>query len=316
MSATTAVLMPCYNNGAYVAEAIRSVLAQTKPADEIVVVDDGSTDDSARIIATFGQAVRVIRQPNAGRAAAMNRALAETNCELIAIIDADDLWRPELLERNVAVLIDHDAVMAYCLGTLCDQTGNLLDRQYGIPMTGDVTRCMLTDNHVFGGGPVLRRQVALDAGGYDGRFWPCDDYHLWLRMAARGKIVYQPQPLALYRMHAGQVSSQRARMARQKLAAKLDFLANHPRIKEVLGPSFVRQATEGRFLHASVDQFRHGDVSAAEEMIREYVRRYPLRWRGWVQFAKTKLPWRLGKYWMQAPRDAINGQAESVTVPG
>ncbi len=138
MSATVAVLMPCFNNAAYVAAAIESVLAQTQPADEIVIVDDGSTDDSAKIISTFGPSVQLFRQPNTGRAAAMNRSLAAAQCDLVAIIDADDLWRPELLEKNVAALIDNDAVMAYCLGTLCDQHGNTMDRRYGIPMHDEI----------------------------------------------------------------------------------------------------------------------------------------------------------------------------------
>jgi glycosyltransferase involved in cell wall biosynthesis len=296
MSNTVAVLMPCYNNGDYVADAIESVLAQTQPADEIVIVDDGSTDHSKDVIAGFGDSVRCIRQPNSGRAAAMNRALAATQCDLVAIIDADDLWWPKLLEKNVAALIDNEAVMAYCLGTLCDQHGNILGRQYGMPMQDDVMRCMLTDNHVFGGGPVLRRQTVIEAGGYDATFWPCDDYHLWLRMSARGKIEFQTEPLAVYRMHTGQVSNQVARMARQKLAAKLDFLANHPHVEEEVGRSFVRQVTEDEFYKTCNAQFEHGNIQVAQEMIQDYLRRYPIRPRGWWQFTKTQLPWRINKH--------------------
>jgi glycosyltransferase involved in cell wall biosynthesis len=303
---TVAVIMPCYNNAAYVAEAIESVLRQTLAATEVVVVDDGSTDESARIIGGFAHPVRLLRQSNSGRAAAMNHALAETRCDLIAIIDADDLWRPTLLEKNVAALVDADGVMAYCLGQLCDAQGNDLDRFYGAPMTGDVLGSMLTDNQVFGGGPVLRTDVVRRVGGYDGRFWPCDDYHLWLRAATCGPIVYQPEPLAQYRMHGAQVSRRRAWMARQKLAAKLDFLRLHPEVTRELGRRFIRQATEEQFFNTCLAELRRGNLEAARTMAAHYVRCYPLRIRGFLQLARTLLPWRIHKHLIRSLRKNDN----------
>lgn len=106
-------------------------------------------------------------------------------------------------------------------------------------------------------------------------------------------------------------------MDRQKLTAKLDFLANHPRIQKDLGQSFVRKATEDQFFKASVAQFQHGQVQLSEQLIRDYVRHYPLRWRGWLQFVKTKLPWRFSKYWMapnrQGPTDHRSEPAVTTT---
>jgi len=104
-------------------------------------------------------------------------------------------------------------------------------------------------------------------------------------------------------------------MARQKLAAKLDFLANHPRIQEDLGASFVRQATEDQFFKACVAQFQHGQVQSAQQLTRDYLRRYPFRWRGWLQFAKAKLPWRVGKHWMTPNRQvSTNHRSESAVT--
>ena len=99
------VIVPMYNARLYIEEAIDSILAQTQPADEIVVVDDGSTDGGAELLARYGSAVRVFRQDNAGSSAALNKGLAETSGDFVAFLDADDLWMPEKLQLQSATLM-------------------------------------------------------------------------------------------------------------------------------------------------------------------------------------------------------------------
>ena len=106
------VVIPCYNGAAYVADAIQSVLDQSRPADEIIVVDDGSTDDSAQRVARFGTQVRLVRRPNGGIVAARNSGIATARCALIAFLDADDAWpedslriREEVMQRTGALLV-------------------------------------------------------------------------------------------------------------------------------------------------------------------------------------------------------------------
>jgi glycosyltransferase involved in cell wall biosynthesis len=94
------VVIPCYNGSAFLRETVRSALSQTRPPMEVIVVDDGSTDDSAAIAESFGAPVRVIRQKNQGESVARNKGIAEARCEWIAFLDADDLWKPEKLEKQ------------------------------------------------------------------------------------------------------------------------------------------------------------------------------------------------------------------------
>ena len=103
-SAEVSVVVPAYNAARYVVDAVASVLAQTAPPGEVIVVDDGSTDDTAAVLAPFGDSVRLVRQPHTGYAAAMNRGVAAASGSLLAFQDADDLWLPEKLERQVAAL--------------------------------------------------------------------------------------------------------------------------------------------------------------------------------------------------------------------
>jgi glycosyltransferase involved in cell wall biosynthesis len=98
------VVVPVHNGGRYLADALRSVLGQTHPAVAVVVVDDGSTDDSAAVAASFGPDVRLVSQPRRGAGAARNRGVDELSGEYVAFLDADDLWEPDKLERQVAAI--------------------------------------------------------------------------------------------------------------------------------------------------------------------------------------------------------------------
>lgn len=99
------VIVPLYNTRAYIDQAIDSILAQTRPADEVVVVDDGSTDGGPDLLARYGSAVRVIRQAHAGGPTTLNRGIAETTGEAIAFLDGDDLWAKRKLEQQVPALL-------------------------------------------------------------------------------------------------------------------------------------------------------------------------------------------------------------------
>jgi glycosyltransferase involved in cell wall biosynthesis len=98
------VVIPCYNAAAYVGEAVRSVLMQTLPPHEVIVIDDGSTDASATVLSEFGSSVTLVRQTNQGVAAAVNHGVSKARGEAVAFLDADDLWMADKLERQVAVL--------------------------------------------------------------------------------------------------------------------------------------------------------------------------------------------------------------------
>lgn len=104
------VIMPLYNGRSYLIEAIDSILAQTRAADEIIVVDDGSTDGGGELLATYGPEVRVIRQANAGAATALNRGITSATGDAIAFLDADDLWVADKLERQRSVLHAKESV--------------------------------------------------------------------------------------------------------------------------------------------------------------------------------------------------------------
>src|SRR5947209_13220762 len=102
MGHSVSVIIPTYNHGRFIADAIESVLAQTYPVSEIIVVDDGSTDETQEVVEKFGEKVRYIEQANAGVSAARNTGIENSDGDLVAFLDADDTWLPEKIEKQVA----------------------------------------------------------------------------------------------------------------------------------------------------------------------------------------------------------------------
>jgi glycosyltransferase involved in cell wall biosynthesis len=205
-------LIPCYNAAPFLEQAIRSAQGQTRAVAEVVVVDDASTDGSADLAEQLG--ARVLRLPrNVGKTAARNAGVAAARTELIALLDADDWWYPELCETLGGLLDAHPAAVA-AFGALDVIDPRLHDYPIhtpGIPEGSPVDafeRCV----GWWIGQPtacLVRRTAYEGVGGMDPHLWRADDFDLWLRLAEVGPFVASHDRLAAYRQHEGQVSAQR-----------------------------------------------------------------------------------------------------------
>jgi glycosyltransferase involved in cell wall biosynthesis len=200
-------IIPAFNAAHFVADAIESALAQTRRPDEIVVVDDGSTDDTAQVVAHYAsQGVRYIYQPNRGPGSARNRGIWETSGELIAFLDADDLWLPNKTEVQAAYLATHPAVALVS----CDrwmwkiEKGRRSIERFGPPRGVSARREVMVRNIVGNPSQVMvRREAAVSAGGFDTTMRWAEEWDLWTRIAARADIGFIHQPLCVYRWHSG-----------------------------------------------------------------------------------------------------------------
>jgi len=137
MPETVSVITAVYNGARYLRESLQSILTQTVPPDEVIVVDDGSTDDSAAIARSFGSVVRVVSQPNAGQASALARGMALATGTCFAFNDADDLWVPQKQERQLAALAADPAlelVYGLCEQFVSPELGEQEQRRYAPPM--------------------------------------------------------------------------------------------------------------------------------------------------------------------------------------
>lgn len=215
-TARVSVLIPAFNAAAFVRRAVDSVLAQSHPAHEILVIDDGSTDDTAEVLSAYGDAIRVIRQPNGGLSNARNRGLREATGEFVAFLDADDRWLPDKLARQVEVMRS-DPAIGFCSTVTLVETpdGQPLDR-WGCPeIDGTLLRTLFLRNGAVpgsGSGVLARRALFEQVGTFDESLRSLEDIDMWMRLAAVTGYRCLPEPLTLIVKHPDSMSRQLERM--------------------------------------------------------------------------------------------------------
>jgi glycosyltransferase involved in cell wall biosynthesis len=209
-------IMPAYNAAATIEESIRSVLAQTHQELELVVVDDGSTDETAAVIqriASTDPRVRYIYQPNQRVVAARNRAIEQATGELVALLDADDAWRPDKLEKQLAARNgDADVVVLTGLQRFTEENGIKTWGTISVPPPPVAERytpasLLLLDHFQFVlmNTALMPRAALLAAGGFKG--WTGHDWDMWIELAKRCRFRVLPEVLFEYRKHASSVTA-------------------------------------------------------------------------------------------------------------
>lgn len=212
-----AVIIPAHNVELWVADAIASVLAQGSGL-ETIVVDDGSTDQTAAAVRRFGGRVRYVYQPHRGAAAARNRGILSSGSELIAFLDADDFWLPGALERLVSCFDDPSVGLA--CGDSYRLTGagpyttspSKWDQRKLPDGPQDYWRALLHWNFLSTSTTMIRRGVLERTGLFDEHLLSAHDYDLWLRIARTGvRFALIDQPLGVHRLRADSISADRER---------------------------------------------------------------------------------------------------------
>jgi glycosyltransferase involved in cell wall biosynthesis len=212
------VIIPVYNAAKYIADTVQSVLAQTYENFEVLIVDDGSTDNSIEICQQLTDPrIRIIRQTNRGVSSARNTGIRNAKGDYLAFIDGDDLWLPEKLEKHVQHLDTSSNVgVSYCSSAFIDEAGTPLNI-YQIPKLKDITPAVIFRRNPIGNGsvPVIRREVfegikfkgkLNEAGEYsyfDEELHNCEDVECWLRIALQTDWQTEgiPEALTLYRVN-------------------------------------------------------------------------------------------------------------------
>jgi len=220
---SVSVIIPTYNHAAFLSEALESVFAQTSHPLEIIVVDDGSTDETAEVLRAYEGRIRVLSQSNRGVAAARNAGAPLASGDLLAFLDADDAWLPAKLERQVARFDGEPEIgLVHCgVAEVDGRDRQLKARLDG--MEGWVSTEMLLFRRgvILGGGSaaVVRRAAFLDVGGFDDALSTSADWDLYYRIARRYPVGFVPEVLVRYRIHGGNMHKNLDVMRRDMLAA-------------------------------------------------------------------------------------------------
>jgi glycosyltransferase involved in cell wall biosynthesis len=215
------VVIPTYNHGRYVLQTLKSVFAQTFRDREIIVVNDGSPDDTAARLEPLVKdgRIRYVEQANMGQGAARNRGLQESRGEYIAFLDDDDLWPPDKLAWQVQFLdAQPDTVLVYGDHVRLDENG-LSSHEPSHAPSGRVYSAFRHRNWIHSPGQTLIRARALHAvGGFDARIWGSDDWEMYLRLSRRGAFQHVPWVALHYRVHDANASHHATRHAQNHLA--------------------------------------------------------------------------------------------------
>ncbi|HSP24823.1 MAG TPA: glycosyltransferase family A protein [Saliniramus sp.] len=233
------VVVPAHDAAATIGRTLASAQAQTYHPLEIIVVDDGSRDETPRIvdgIAARDPRVRLIRQANAGVAAARNAAIAAARGQLIAPLDADDLWHPKKLELQAAALkkAPPGTGLVYCLPRLIDEADRVIEDCAIVCPVGQVYGPMIYSNFIRCASiPLIRRNLLRTVGGYDPGLRDADaqgaeDFMLYLRLSEVCGFACVERYLVGYRMTHASMSSDEARMLRSWRLVVADARARHP----------------------------------------------------------------------------------------
>jgi glycosyltransferase involved in cell wall biosynthesis len=198
---TVSVVIPAYNAAWCAGRAVDSVLAQTFRDFELIVVDDGSTDNTVDVLAGYGERIRTLSKPNGGLSSARNAGIQAARGEFVAFLDADDWWMPEKLVRQVAWMQAHpETIFCSTAARLVNPEGESIGEwRCGACSSSALEAIFSANAHVAGSGSavVARRQALLETGGFDERLGSLEDIDMWMRLAARGGYQCIDEPLAV-----------------------------------------------------------------------------------------------------------------------
>jgi glycosyltransferase involved in cell wall biosynthesis len=222
------VVIPTYNRAKTLARAIDSVLAQTYRNRELIVVDDGSTDDTDEILESYGDALIRVRQVNRGVSAARNLGIERSNGDPVAFLDSDDEWLPEKLERQMSLFDESDPLFICHTDEIWMRGGREIAqkrihaKQGGRFFERALERCLISPSSV-----LLSRSLLDRVGRFDEDLPAAEDYDLWLRITAFHEVAFIPRPLVI--KHGGrddQLSRITPAIDRYRIRAIVKILAN------------------------------------------------------------------------------------------
>lgn len=285
------VILAAYNTAAYLRKTLASVLNQSYTNYEVVIVDDGSTDNTRAVAEEFidDKRVRYHYQKNQGVSAARNFAASQARGKYLAMCDADDIWHPKKLAKQMRAFgEDPDLGVVYCnIGTI-DEQGNILkphSNRYKC-YSGWVTRNLILRNFVPGPTTVIRKAFFDEVGGFNTKLRLSEDYDLWLRLSTVCRFQHVDETLYLYRKHSMQNSASHAQ----------ELLKAHIRVVENFSERFPSHTTS-RLTNRAIAETRKNlghfylkqlkDPQLARQAFRDAIRTSPLYFSAWNRLIKS-----------------------------
>jgi glycosyltransferase involved in cell wall biosynthesis len=294
-SQLVSVVIPSYNSARFVCEAVESALNQSYRPHEVIVVDDGSTDDTVQVLDRFRGSIRYVYRPNGGLSAARNTGIRESGGELIAFLDADDVWLPEKLKRQLACLAEnpcaalvHSDVLYWDVATGQKTRQDRGRRHY----VGSCYERFFQGNRVTPSTILIRRDCLSRVGFFDEgiRRPTTQDYDLCFRIARSHELAYVDQPLIHYRLHGMNFSKRTREMLEDELYVVRKALAADPGLVERVGRAVVNERLFRLLFGIGYHYYDDRDPSQARRHFLEALKYRPIDVYTWSLYLANLLP--------------------------
>lgn len=293
------VIVPTYNCAEFLGRALDSAFAQTYLDYEVIVADDGSTDDTRELVARDSRPLIYAYQQNRGLSAARNLAISKASGEFLAYLDSDDMWFPNRLQKQVEFMdANPDCGLVHSEVTVIDECDAVIHERFKKEanrpiLRGHCAMAMLRTASMHVPSVLERTRCFRQAGPFDERLRSAEDYLHWLQVLLRGhSIGYIEEPLAMYRWRTGSLSRNENKMHLAMVAA-YRILLEECELREKLGKDaedLVLRHIEGLHYGLAHSYRLEGRNDLAQAQARELIRRFPLKPRPYVELLKSLVP--------------------------
>jgi glycosyltransferase involved in cell wall biosynthesis len=287
------VVMPVFNGAALIGDTLESIFAQTYPNIEILTIDDGSTDNSAEVIGQYGDKIRYIKQDNAGPAAARNNGIKQAKGEYIAFLDADDIWFPQKVEQQIALMQEKSISISHTGNVDFNEhkTWDCKPKIYA-PVIDRKTAFeqLFFANFIVTSTVIVTKLAIVSAGLFDEnrKLFAVEDYDLWLRVVSQHDIGFLTQPLIKYRVHAEGISRNIDRSYINERNV-LDKWYNNPPVCMTKLNYSKNKRYEKLMLDWGDDFLWIGETSRAKQIYRESLSKYGFSMTVLMRFLKAQI---------------------------
>lgn len=250
------VVMPTYNAAAYIGEALDSIFSQGDYAFRVIVVNDGSTDNTEQVLQPWMDRIAYFSKPNEGVVKTRNYALDRLEGDFVAFLDADDVWLPGKIEKQLAILNSNAEIGGvYGNANLIDSEGKADGRSYikqeiREELVPDLYAYLFLKDPIPTSNLILRRAVLEQAGRFDPALPGTEDYDMWLRVARLTLLHYIDEPLSLYRVHGSNISRNLLVRHRDNLIILKRHLQRSPEIRARLGRRLSARLAREHYAYA------------------------------------------------------------------
>lgn len=292
------VILTCFNHLEFLPQAVQSILNQTFQDLEIVAIDDGSTDGTREWLKDRAREINVIlNEANIGTYGSLNRAIEASSGEFIAILNDDDYWAPEKLERQLAAMEPNSAVgLCHVGGQFVDDRGQVLSGsplgfEYPKTSSGMILWELIYHNKIIPSSAMLRRSALEQTGLFDASFFGCGDWQLFLRLAELFEIVYVDEPLLYYRVHPGNASRNTEKMDEDDDRIRTWIESRTPELlKANPGDRRLFDALAHNYACLGTIRTMKGDAYAGRRAYAKSMRMLPLRLKSYIRWLASFLP--------------------------